>query len=58
MQAAVIIELDPLSEIGAGLSSVLPGVQIDALALRRPPQVLDENLVPVATLAIRGDAGA
>ena len=48
----VVVEGDPTTDACLGLRAGLPGVQVDAFILERPPQALDEDVVKVAGFAV------
>ncbi len=54
----MIVEVDPATHASLGLRTGVPGVQVDAFILQRPPQTLDEDVVDAAPLAVHGDAHA
>ena len=54
----VVVEGDPTTDGCLGLRAGLPGVQVDAFILERPPQALDEDVVEAAALAVHRDPGS
>ena len=50
-----VLEVDPLADDPFGLEAVGLLVQVDRLALERPPEALDENVVHASAPAVHGD---
>lgn len=54
----VVVESDPPPDAGSSLRDGLPSVQIDAFILQGSPEVLDEDVVEAAPLAVHRAPGA
>lgn len=55
MWASAIVEVQISTDASAGLGHGLVGVEIDLLVFDRPPEPLDEDIIPPCTLAIHRD---
>ena len=53
----VVVEGDPAADAGLRLRTALPGMQVDAFILYRPPEPFDKDVVQIAGFAIHGDFG-
>ena len=58
MRAAAIVKVEIPANRGAGVWYAVVSVQIDLLVLYRPPQPLDEHVVPPRALAVYADRAA
>ena len=54
-RAAAIVEIEIASDRGTCVRHALVGVQIDLLVLHRPPEPLDEHVVPPSALSVHAD---
>lgn len=58
MWALPFAEVHPLSDVGPGLRSGFPGVQVDAVFFQAAPETLNEDVVVEPPPAIHGYADA
>ena len=54
----VVVECHPLTDVGPGLRTGLPGAQIHALVCQGSPEAFDEDVVDAAAPAVHRDLDA